>query len=156
MSDKYFFKQEEYDELMAQLKDMKGPEKTSVQKAISSAREQGDLSENAEYHASRERLSMLMTKIQDLEDKLANSEVYDPVDRPAGKVFVGSMVSIENVNSGVVLEGEVVSMPMFKSELMEISTKSPVGKAILGKSVGDEVTVESERGKNTWRVTKVE
>ena len=156
MSDKYFFKQEEYDELMTQLKEMKGPEKTSVQKAISSARAQGDLSENAEYHASRERLSMLMTKIQDLEDKLANSEVYDPADRPAGKVFVGSMVAIENVDSGVVLEGEVVSMPMFKSDVMEISTKSPVGKAILGKSVGDEVTVESERGTNTWKVTKVE
>ena len=156
MSDRYFFKQEEYDELMAELKDMKGPEKTSVQKAISSAREQGDLSENAEYHASRERLSMLMTKIQDLEDKLANSEVYDPEDRPAGQVFVGSMVEIENVDSGVVLEGEVVSMPMFKSDVLEISTKSPVGKAILGKSVGDEVTVESDRGTNTWRVTKVE
>lgn len=156
MSDKYFFKQEEYDELIAQLKEMKGPEKTSVQKAISSARAQGDLSENAEYHASRERLSMLMTKIQDLEDKLANSEVYDPADRPKGQVFVGSKVVIENVDSGVVLEGEVVSMPMFKSEMMEISTKSPVGKAILGKSVGDEVTVESERGTNRWRVTKVE
>jgi len=156
MSDKYFFKQEEYDELMTQLKEMKGPEKTSVQKAISSARAQGDLSENAEYHASRERLSMLMTKIQDLEDKLANSEVYDPSDRPAGQIFVGSKVAIENVDSGVVLEGEVVSMPMFKSDVMEISTKSPVGRAILGMKVGEEVTVESERGKNTWRVTKVE
>jgi len=156
MSDKYFFKQEEYDELMAQLKEMKGPEKTAVQKAISSAREQGDLSENAEYHASRERLSMLMTKIQDLEEKLANSEVYDPSERPEGQVFVGSTVAIENIDSGVVLEGEVVSMPMFKSEVMEISTKSPVGKAILGKSVGDEVTVESERGTNTWRITKVD
>lgn len=156
MTERYFFKQEEYDELMAQLKEMKGPEKTSVQKAISSARDQGDLSENAEYHASRERLSMLMTKIQDLEDKLANSEVYDPSDRPKGQVFVGSMVAIENVDSGVVLEGTVVSMPMFKSDVMEISTKSPVGKAILGKSVGDEVTVESERGTNTWKITKVD
>jgi len=155
MTERYFFKQEEYDELMAQLKEMKGPEKTSVQKAISSARDQGDLSENAEYHASRERLSMLMTKIQDLEDKLANSEVYDPSDRPKGQVFVGSNVAIENVDSGVVLEGEVVSMPMFKSEVMEISTKSPVGKAILGKKVGDEVTVESERGTNKWKITKV-
>ena len=156
MTERYFFKQEEYDELMAQLKEMKGPEKTSVQKAISSARDQGDLSENAEYHASRERLSMLMTKIQGLEDKLANSEVYDPSDRPKGHVYVGSMVAIENVDSGVVLEGTVVSMPMFKSDVMEISTKSPVGKAILGKSVGDKVTVESERGTNTWKITKVD
>ena len=156
MSEKYFFKQEDYDDLMEQLRSMKGPEKTQVQKEISAARAQGDLSENAEYHASRERLSMLMTKIQDLENKLANSEVYDPKDRPKGQVFVGSNIAIENLGSGVILEGEVVSMPLFKNDVVEISTKSPVGKAILGKSVGDEVTVKSERGTNRWLIKKVE
>jgi len=156
MSEKYFFKQEDYDDLMEQLRSMKGPEKTQVQKEISAARAQGDLSENAEYHASRERLSMLMTKIQDLEDKLANSEVYDPKDRQKGQVFVGSNIVIENLDSGVILEGEVVSMPLFKSDVVEISTKSPVGKAILGKSVGNKVTVKSERGTNRWLIKKVD
>ena len=156
MSEKYFFKQEDYDDLMEQLRSMKGPEKTQVQKEISAARAQGDLRENAEYHASRERLSMLMTKIQDLENKLANSEVYDPAERPKGQVFVGSNIVIENLDSGVILEGEVVSMPLFKSDVVEISTKSPVGKAILGKSVGDEVTVESERGTKRWLIKKVD
>ena len=156
MNEKYFFKQEDYDDLMEQLRSMKGPEKTQVQKEISAARAQGDLSENAEYHASRERLSMLMTKIQDLEDNLANSEVYDPKDRPKGQVFVGSNIVIENLDSGVILEGEVVSMPLFKSDVVEISTKSPVGKAILGKSVGDEITVKSERGTNRWLIKKVD
>ncbi|MCH7619611.1 MAG: GreA/GreB family elongation factor [Candidatus Marinimicrobia bacterium] len=156
MSDRYFFKQEVYDELVEQLRSMKGPEKTQVQKDISAARAQGDLSENAEYHASRERLSMLMTKIQDLESKLANSEVYDPAERPKGKIFVGSNITIENIDSGVILEGEVVSMPLFKNDVVEISTKSPVGKAILGKSVGDKVTVKSERGTNRWLIKKVD
>ena len=156
MSDRYFFKQEVYDELVEQLRSMKGPEKTQVQKDISAARAQGDLSENAEYHASRERLSLLMTKIQDLESKLANSEVYDPKDRPKGKIFVGSNITIENIDSGVILEGEVVSMPLFKNGVVEISTKSPVGKAILGKSVGDKVTVKSERGTNRWLIKKVD
>ena len=156
MSDRYFFKQEVYDELVEQLRSMKGPEKTQVQKDISAARAQGDLSENAEYHASRERLSLLMTKIQDLESKLANSEVYDPKDRAKGKIFVGSNITIENIDSGVILEGEVVSMPLFKNDVVEISTKSPVGKAILGKSVGDKVTVKSERGTNRWLIKKVD
>ena len=156
MSEKYFFKQEEYDELMAELKNMKGPVKSAVQKDISTARAQGDLSENAEYHASRERLSMLMTKIQDMESKLANAEVYDPKDRPKGKVFVGSAITIENLDSGVLLEGEVVSMPLFKDDVVEISTKSPVGKAILGKSQGDKVIVKTERGTARWLIKKVD
>ena len=156
MSEKYFFKQEEYDELMAELKNMKGPVKSGVQKDISTARAQGDLRENAEYHASRERLSMLMTKIQDMESKLANAEVYDPKDRPKGKVFVGSAITIENLDSGVLLEGEVVSMPLFKDDVVEISTKSPVGKAILGKSQGDKVIVKTERGTARWLIKKVD
>ena len=156
MSEKYFFKQEEYDELIAELKNMKGPIKSEVQNEISTARAQGDLSENAEYHAARERLSMLMTKIQDLESKLANAEIYDPKDRPKGKVFVGSTITIENLDSGVLLEGEVVSMPLFKDDVVEISTKSPVGKAILGKSQGDEVVVESDRGTARWLIKKVD
>ena len=156
MSEKYFFKQEEFDELMAELKDMKGPIKSEVQNEISTARAQGDLSENAEYHASRERLSMLMTKIQDMESKLANAEVYDPKDRPKGKVFVGSKITIENLDSGILLEGEVVSMPLFKDNVVEISTKSPVGKAILGKSQGDEVVVKSDRGTARWLIKKVD
>jgi len=156
MSEKYFFKQEEFDELMAELKDMKGPVKSEVQNEISTARAQGDLSENAEYHAARERLSMLMTKIQDMESKLANAEVYDPKDRPEGKVFVGSKISIENLDSGILLEGEVVSMPLFKDNVVEISTKSPVGKAILGKSQGDEVVVKSDRGTARWLIKKVD
>jgi len=156
MREKYFFKQEEYDELMAELKDMKGPIKSEVQNEISTARAQGDLSENAEYHASRERLSMLMTKIQDMESKLANAEVYDPKDRPKGKVFVGSTITIKNLDSGMLLEGEVVSMPLFKDDVVEISTKSPVGKAILGKSQGDEVVVKSDRGTARWLIKKVD
>ena len=156
MSEKYFFKQEEFDELMAELKDMKGPVKSEVQNEISTARAQGDLSENAEYHAARERLSMLMTKIQDMESKLANAEVYDPKDRPKGKVFVGSKITIENLDSGVLLEGEVVSMPLFKDDVVEISTKSPVGKAILGKSQGDKVVVKSDRGTARWLIKKVD
>lgn len=156
MSEKYFFKQEEYDELMVELKNMKGPVKSAVQKDISTARAQGDLRENAEYHASRERLSMLMTKIQDMESKLANAEVYDPKDRPKGKVFVGSAITIENLDSGVLLEGEVVSMPLFKDDVVEISTKSPVGKAILGKSQGDKVIVKTERGTARWLIKKVD
>ncbi len=156
MSEKYFFKQEEFDDLMAELKNLKGPVKSEVQNEISTARAQGDLSENAEYHAARERLSMLMIKIQDLESKLANAEVYDPKDRPKGKVFVGSAIIIENLDSGVLLEGEVVSMPLFKDDVVEISTKSPVGKAILGKSQGDKVTVKSERGTAHWLIKKVD
>jgi len=156
MSEKYFFKQEEFNNLMAELKNLKGPVKSSVQNEISTARAQGDLSENAEYHASRERLSMLMIKIQDLESKLANAEVYDPNDRPKGKVFVGSAITIENLDSGAVLEGEVVSMPLFKDDVVEISTKSPVGKAILGKSQGEQVIVESERGTARWLIKKVD
>lgn len=155
MSEKYFFKQEEFDELFTELKNLKGPVKSEVQNEISTARAQGDLSENAEYHASRERLSMLMIKIQDLESKLSNAEIYDPKDRPKGKVFVGSAITIENLDSGVLLEGEVVSMPLFKDDVVEISTKSPVGKAILGKSQGDEVVVESERGTARWLIKKV-
>jgi len=156
MSEKYFFKQEEFDDLLAELKNLKGPVKSEVQNEISTARAQGDLSENAEYHAARERLSMLMIKIQDLESKLANAEVYDPKDRPKGRVFVGSAIIIENLDSGVLLEGEVVSMPLFKEDVVEISTKSPVGKAILGKSQGDKVTVKSERGTAHWLIKKVD
>jgi transcription elongation factor GreA len=128
------------DALRAELAELEGPRRESVVQAIKTAREFGDLSENFEYHAAKNEQGLLERRITVLRDRLDRSVLVDE-DAAGDTVGVGSKVEVEDE------QGERMSFEI--SSVGGVSPDSPVGKALLGKSVGDEVEIAAPRG--AWR-----
>jgi transcription elongation factor GreA len=132
--------------LRAELEELEGPRRTEVVAAIKKAREFGDLSENFEYHAAKNEQGLLERRITILQSRLHNAEVIDEVAAAAsGVVTVGSKVQLERE------DGEQMTLDI--SSVGGVSPESPVGRAVLGKKVGDQIVVEAPRG--TWRARVV-
>ena len=124
--------------------------------AIATAREHGDLKENAEYHAAREQQSFTEGRIQDIESKLANSEVVDISKIPSGnKVIFGSLVNIINVETDEAFEYRVVGDDEADVNQGKISYKSPIARALIGKEVGDIAVVQAPSGEIEYEIDAV-
>ena len=124
--------------------------------AIATAREHGDLKENAEYHAAREQQSFTEGRIQDIESKLANSEVVDISQIPPGdKVIFGSLVSIINVETDEAFEYRIVGDDEADVNQGKISYKSPIARALIGKEVGDIAVVQAPSGEIEYEIDAV-
>ena len=124
--------------------------------AIATAREHGDLKENAEYHAAREQQSFTEGRIQDIESKLANSEVVDISKIPSGdKVIFGSLVSIINVDTDEAFEYRIVGDDEADVNQGKISYKSPIARALIGKEVGDIAVVQAPSGEIEYEIDAV-
>jgi transcription elongation factor GreA len=136
----------EYEQLQAELAELEGPKRQEVIQAIAVARAHGDLSENFEYHAAKNEQGLLERRITILRNRLHNAQVIDEAAAAAsGVVTVGSRVELER-EDGERMEVEI-------SSVGGVSPDSPVGHALLGKAVGDEIEVEAPRG--TWRAKVV-
>ena len=133
--------QAEKEQLEAELAELEGPRRTEAVQAIAAARSFGDLSENFEYHAAKNEQGLLERRITMLRDRLDRSVVVDEKAVAAGTVGVGSKVEIEDEH------GERMNVEI--SSVDGVSPESPVGRALLGRKVGDEVTIEAPRG--AWR-----
>lgn len=142
-----------YDELQAELKELKEVSIPKVIERIANAREQGDLSENADYHSARDERDILQARINDIEEILAKAQVKSV--KNTGVVALGSTVVMEIVGKGkkitYQMSGEYESNPAEG----KISIESPVGKALLKKSKGDKVEVETPAGKTTYKILEV-
>ena len=124
--------------------------------AIATAREHGDLKENAEYHAAREQQSFTEGRIQDIESKLANSEVVDISKIPSGdKVIFGSLVNIINVETDEAFEYRIVGDDEADVNQGKISYKSPIARALIGKEVGDIAVVQAPSGEIEYEIDAV-
>ena len=147
---------EGYRVLDDQLKQLKSVERPSVISAISEAREHGDLSENAEYHAARERQSFIEGRIKDIEGHLSNSEIID-VSRLVGsaKVVFGATVNLEDQDEGAQVIYQIVgdAEADIKSGLIAVS--SPIARALVGKSKGDVVDVVAPNGTRSYEIVAV-
>jgi transcription elongation factor GreA len=137
--------QAQKDQLEAELAELEGPKRAAAVEAIAVARSFGDLSENFEYHAAKNEQGLLERRITLLRDRLARSVVVDESEASAETVDVGSRVEIED-EQGERMEVEI-------SSVGGVSPDSPVGRALLGAKVGDEVEIEAPRG--TWRARVV-
>ena len=128
---------------LAYLKNVAVPENI---KDIEEARAHGDISENAEYEAAKERQSFIQGKIQEINNNLATSVIIDTKDLTDDKVVFGTTVTIEDLNTEEVTKYKLVGP--FESDINEnkISVTSPIGKALIGKEVGDEVRVHTPGG----------
>jgi transcription elongation factor GreA len=133
--------QAQKEQLEAELVELEGPKRKEVVQAIASARSFGDLSENFEYHAAKNEQGMLERRIRMLRDRLDRAVIIDESARTTDTVSVGSSVEIED-EQGERMEVEI-------SSVGGVSPDSPVGQALLGRKVGDEVTIEAPRG--SWR-----
>lgn len=117
-----------------------------VSQKVATAREHGDLKENAEYHAAREELSMIEMKIQQLQDRVGRARLIDEKDIPDDKVYILTKVTLKDLEFDDILEYTLVSDSEADAAANKISVASPLGKALLGKVVGDQIDVKVPAG----------
>jgi transcription elongation factor GreA len=144
-----------YNQLHKELENMKKVVRPQVIKAIEEARAHGDLSENAEYVAAKERQSFIEGKIREIEQKLANSEIMDSLPVFNGKVGFASVVTLENLDNGGEVTYQIVGPDESDIASCKISIASPLGRALLGKEVDEEVAVQTPGGIKKYTVLKI-
>jgi transcription elongation factor GreA len=144
-----------YNQLHKELENLKKVIRPQVIKAIEEARGHGDISENAEFVAAKERQSFVETKIREIEQKLSNSEIIDTISLPDGKVGFGSVVTLENLDNGGQVTYQIVGPAESDISSGKISIASPLGKALIGKEVEDEVIVQTPGGAKNYTVLKI-
>jgi len=146
--------QEGYETLTADLRRLK-EERPQIVDAIEEARAHGDLSENAEYHAAKERQGQIEASIADIEDKLSRAQVIDPKDLSGDKVVFGATVTLLDENDKPI-KYQIVGQTEANAKTGRISYNSPLGRALIGRRVDDEVEVSVPAGDRYYVVSKVE
>jgi len=144
-----------YNQLHKELENLKKVTRPQVIKAIEEARAHGDLSENAEYIAAKERQSFVEKKIREIEQRLANSEIMDTANLPNDKIGFGSSVTLENLGNGEEVIYQIVGPDESDVPSGKISIASPLGKALIGKEADEEVTVQTPGGVKKYTILKI-
>jgi len=143
--------------LQTELDHRKKVERPAIVQAIAEAREHGDLKENAEYHAAREQQGFCEGRIQDIEGKLSNAQIIDISKLPKGeKVIFGVTVDIVNIETDESVTYKIVGDDESDVKSHKISVNSPIARALIGKSVGDEVLVRTPGGEIEFEVERVQ
>ena len=142
--------------LMDDLKRLKTVERPKNVRDIEEARGHGDLSENAEFHAAKERQSLLDVQIREIEDRLARAQVIDVSKLSGDKVVFGATVSLADGDTGDKVIYQIVGDHEAEPKNGKISISSPVARALIGKSEGDEVQVRTPTGIRTLEILSVE
>ena len=138
-----------------ELHELKVVRRKEVAQKIKEAREQGDLSENAEYDAAKDEQRDIEARIEELEKILKNVEVVDDEDVTADRVMIGSSIRIFDIEYNEELSYKIVGSTEANSIKGKISNESPVGKALIGAHVGDTVTVHSTAGESQYKVLEI-
>jgi len=145
-----------YTRLEEELKHLKVTERPAVIKAIEEARAHGDLSENAEYHAAKEKQGFIEGRVQELEDKIGRAEVIDPAQLSGSKIKFGATVCIADEDTDEESTYQIVGTDEsdIKSGLLSVS--SPLARALISKEVGDTISVEAPGGARGYEVVSVD
>ena len=144
------------EELKAELKRLKSKDRPNVIAAIAEARAHGDLSENAEYDAAKEQQGFIEGRIAELEASLSIAEIIDPSKIAVpGKVVFGAMVNLYDEQTDGEVTYQLVGNLEADLEKARVSISSPIGRALIGKEVGDEVVVDAPGGKRIYEVLDV-
>src|SRR5437868_9790723 len=146
---------EGYEKLKANLDRMQNAEMIEVTKRIAAAREMGDLSENAEYHAAREDQGMLQARVDALKDKLARAYIVDQSSLPRDTVVFGTRVQIKNLDSGEFEIYELVGPGDEDYDNNKILTTSPRGQGLLGKKIGEIAEIKIPRGTLRYQILEI-
>jgi len=144
------------DALLDELKDLKQIQRPRVVAAIAEAREHGDLKENAEYHAAREQQGFIEGRIQDIEGKLGSAQIIDIAALPqTGKIIFGTTVTIINMDTDQEVTYQIVGDDEADVKKNKISVNSPIARALIGKSAGDDVVVSAPGGDIDYEIASV-
>jgi len=146
---------EGYAVLKKELETLKRVDRPQNIRAIEEARAHGDLSENAEYAAAKDRQGFIEGRISELEFKLASAEIIKTDKLPKDRAVFGSRVILENIDTGEDVEYQLVGPDESDIERGRISISSPIGKAILGKRPGDALTVQAPGGKRAYELIEI-
>ena len=145
-----------FEKLKQELQQLKSVERHAVIQAISEARAQGDLSENAEYEAAKDKQGFIEGRIKELDSKLAAAQVIDPSALDAdGKVVFGSTVDLQDEASGAKVTYQIVGDDEADLKLGLVSISSPIARALIGKESGDTAEVQAPGGLRHWEIVAV-
>jgi len=131
-------------------------ERPKISREIGAAREHGDLKENAEYHAAKERQGLVEARIKDIEDKLSRAEVIDPTKLSGDRVRFGATVSVTNLDTEEEQHFQIVGADEADVNKGSISVSAPLARALIGKSTGDEVVVNLPGGTRRYEIGNIE
>jgi len=151
-----YLSQEGYDNLKAELNTLKSVDRPRIINQISEARDKGDLSENAEYDAAKEAQGLLEARIAKLENDVANARVLDEADMDISTVHLLTKVTIKNTKNGMEMTYAIVSESEADFAAKKISATSPIGKGLLGKSVGEIADIDVPNGIMHFEIIKIE
>lgn len=154
-TDRIPMSREGFDKLKAQLDKMKHEEMPKIEEAIAVARGFGDLSENAEYDAAREAQGMLQARINDLETKLVRAMIVDKATLPNDRIVFGTKVRVLDLDLNEAEDYTLVGPGEEDYDNNKILLTSPIGQALVGKKIGDEVDIPVPRGKLRYRVVEI-
>jgi transcription elongation factor GreA len=146
---------EGYETLKKELEHLKKIERPKNIQAIEEARGHGDLSENAEFEAAKDRQAFLDGRVGELEYKLSRADIIEPETLPKDRVVFSSSVILENTDTGENVEYQLVGPDESDVEQGRISIMSPLGKAIIGKKPGDEITLQTPGGQRAYELVEI-
>ncbi len=142
--------------LLDDLRRLRSLERPKIVREIEEAREHGDISENAEFHAAKEKQSLIAAQISDIEDTLARAEVIDVSKLSGDKIVFGATVTLADVDSGDEVVYQIVGDHEAEPKNGKISVSSPIARSIIGKNVGDEVQVRIPTGTRNFEILDVD
>lgn len=146
---------EGYERLKKELENLKSVERPANIKAIEEARAHGDLSENAEFTAAKERQAFLEGRIMELQYKLGNADIIDTNNLGRDAAVFGCKVLLENIDTGDEVTYQLVGPEESDIKEGRISVTSPLGQAILGKAIGDEITIMAPGGRRSYELVEI-
>lgn len=155
MTDKIPMTKKGYEAMMQEVKRLKEVERPKIVKEIGIAREHGDLSENAEYHAAKEKQSLIEGRIKDLESKLAGAQLLDASNATPGTVVFGATVCLEDEDTEEMVTYRIVGADEADIKQKTISINSPIARALIGHKIGDSVEVIVPSGTKEFTILDV-
>lgn len=144
-----------YDKLKVELDRLRGPEMIEITKRVATAREMGDLSENAEYHAAREDQGILQARINDLSDRLSRAVIVDTSALPKDTIAFGSKVRVKDLDAGDEETFELVGPGQDNPDKGRILTSSPIGQGLIGRKKGETVEIPIPSGTVRFKVLEI-
>jgi len=155
MENKIPMTEEGFRQLQHELKKLKQDERSKVAKELAQAASLGDLSENAEYEAAKERQALLETKIKEISDKLARAQIIKTVNLPKDRVVFGVKVVLEDLNTGKEVSYKIVGEYEADIKKGRISINSPIARALIGKSIDDVVQIKTPSGTKEYQIIDI-
>jgi transcription elongation factor GreA len=155
MADRIPMTRSGYDKIKAELNELENVRMPEIEQRIATARGEGDLKENAEYHGARESQGLLQAKINMLKSKLASAEIVDPATLPKDQVVFGATVVVKDLNFGDTEEFTLVGAGEEDYDVGKILVTSPLAQGLLGKKVGDKAEIEVPAGTNRFQILEI-